>query len=117
MDWVDAQFGSASPPDTLAFVGCSAGASAVVFTEAARARQRYGSATTVVAGGDAPSNLLTEQFVRRGLVRWGADAALAQATGLNITENLHERLVQEALSAILTAHPTTQLAVYTRREE
>ena len=117
MDWVDAQFGTGSPPDTLAFVGCSAGASAVVFTEAARARQRYGSATTVVAVGDSPSNLLTEQFVRRGLVRWGADAALAQATGLNITENLHERLVQEALSAILTAHPTTQLAVYTRRED
>ena len=67
MDWVYANF---PQPDSLAFIGCSAGASAVVFTEAARASTKYGSRTRIVAIGDSPSNLLTEKFATQGLVNW-----------------------------------------------
>jgi len=75
MDWVYDNF---QQPDTLAFIGCSAGASAVVFTEAARASTKYGSRTRIVAIGDSPSNLVTEKFVKTGLVNW----CVSQAAGL-----------------------------------
>ena len=67
MDWVYSNF---ARPASLAFIGCSAGASAVVFTEAARASTNYGAGTNIVAVGDSPSNIVTEKFVKEGLVMW-----------------------------------------------
>ena len=113
MDWVYESFAA---PDSVGFVGCSAGASAVVLTEAARASVHYASAgTTVVAVGDSPSNLLTEKFVRQGLINWGVGAMLEEVTGWsNATEHLSENLLSEAMAAIFTRHPSVQFAFYTR---
>ena len=66
MNYLYSSFPLDSPPETLAFIGCSAGAAAVIVTEAARAAQIYPSnVTRVVAIGDSPSNTLTETFVQK----------------------------------------------------
>ena len=66
MKYLYSSFPLDSPPETLAFIGCSAGAAAVIVTEAARAAQIYPSnVTRVVAIGDSPSNTLTETFVQK----------------------------------------------------
>ena len=113
MDWV---YDSFAAPDSIAFVGCSAGASAVVFTEAARASIKYASAeTVVVAVGDSPSNLLTEKFARQGLVKWGVGQVLEDVTGWsNATEHLSENLLSEAMGAVFSRHPSVQFGFYTR---
>ena len=113
MDWVYESFAA---PDSIAFVGCSAGASAVVVTEAARASIEYSSAdTVVVAVGDSPSNLLTEQFAREGLVNWGVGPVLEDVTGWsNATEHLSDNLLSEAMGAVFLRHPSVQFAFYTR---
>lgn len=112
MDWVHQSF---SNPDTVAFVGCSAGASAVVITEAARASAHYGASTTVVSVGDSPSNLMTEKFAREGIINWGIGETIEDVTGWsNATEHLSEDLLSEAMDAIFARHPTVQFAFYTR---
>ena len=113
MDWVHESFPA---PDSLAFVGCSAGASAVIVTEAARAAVHYaGAGTTVVAVGDSPSNLMTEKFAREGLINWGIGSVLEEATGWsNATDHLGENLLSDAMSAVFSRHPTVQFAFYTR---
>mgnify|MGYP002631798219 CR=1 FL=1 len=110
------RYESFAAPDSVAFVGCSAGASAVVVTEAARASVRYSNAdTVVVAVGDSPSNLLTEQFAREGLVNWGIGSVLEDVTGWpNATEHLSENLLSEAMGAVFSRHPSVQFAFYTR---
>ena len=114
MDWVYQEYSS---PDSLAFVGCSAGASAVVLTEAARADTHYAAlpgSTTIVAVGDSPSNLLTEKFARQGLVKWGVGAELEHVTGwANATDHLGEDLLKDAMAVIFTAHPNVQFAFVT----
>jgi hypothetical protein len=114
MDWVYSNFPA---PQTIALVGCSAGASAVPVTEAARASAHYGAGTTVVAVGDSPSNLLTEQFVRDGLPSWGLGPYLANLTGLNLSAHLGVDLLADAMGALFDQHPGVQFAYYTRTED
>ena len=57
MSWVYANFppGSPSAPDTLTFMGCSAGAAGAIVTEAAQASQTYAAdGVRVLAMGDSP---------------------------------------------------------------
>ena len=82
MIWLYANFAAASnPPETLTFMGCSAGAAAVIVTEAMRASQAYAAANTrIVAMGVSASNTLTEEFVHRGLAQWGVTDAVVELT-------------------------------------
>lgn len=83
MDWVTASFPVSAPPLSLAFVGCSAGAAAVIITEAARASVTYaGVGTRIVAVGDSPSNTLTDAFVNDGLTNWGVAGSLEELAGV-----------------------------------
>jgi len=66
MDWVYNNF---PQPDSLAFIGCSAGASVIPFM-AARASTHYGKSTTIIAVADSPFALVTEKFARQGMVNW-----------------------------------------------
>ena len=117
MDWVYQEFPptTAGAPASLAFVGCSAGSSAVILTEAARADTFYAAqATTVVAVGDSPSNLMTEKFAREGLIKWGVGAELEHVTGwANATDHLSENILRDAMAAIFTAHPNVQFGFVT----
>jgi hypothetical protein len=119
MEWVRSNF---AQPERLAFIGCSAGAAAVVLTEAARASAHYNASvaagtTKIVAVGDSPSNLLTERFIRSGLYRWGAGPELGRLTGLDVSSHLDQHLLRDAMAALFARHPTTQFAYYTRTED
>ena len=117
VDWATTNsFPLSSPPDTLAFVGCSAGAAAVIVTEAARAAATYAiSGTRVVAVGDSPSNTLTESFVHEGLLKWGVLDSLEElaATTEFSPAPLRSSLLTDAVSAVLNAFPALDLGFYT----
>ena len=116
VDWATtSSFPVSSPPDTLAFVGCSAGAAAVIVTEAARASTIYAdSGVQVVAVGDSPSNTLTEAFVFDGLLKWGVLDSLeelAATTGF-APSPLRSSLLTDAVSAVLDAFPLARMGFY-----
>ena len=114
-DWVYTNFPA---PDSLAFIGCSAGAAAAPYLEAARAAAHYaGKNTTIVAVGDSPTNLMTDEFAKNDLVKWGIQEAVTEVTAWTKTDfanRLQPNFFEEALSAILSKWPNLQVGMYTR---
>jgi hypothetical protein len=122
MDWVYASFPAASsPPETLAFIGCSAGASAVIATEAARASRHYHTGVRIIAVGDSPTNTLTEHFVHEGLKRWGIGAILSELSstpGLQFSPSpMRASLLTDAVASVLVRWPATRLGYYSSLDD
>jgi hypothetical protein len=115
-DWIYQNFPA---PKSLAFIGCSAGAAAVPYMEAARASTMYaGKNVSVAAVGDSPTNLLTEPFVREGLLQWGIEDSIKDVTGWSdVGPYLKADMIEKALSSIFTKHPKVQFGIYTRTED
>jgi len=104
-----ASFPPTLPPEMISFVGCSAGAAAVIVTEAARASRAYPT-TKIVAVGVSPTTATTESFAHEGLAKWGVGGALDE---LNLsTAPLRASVLTDTVSIVLSRHPATRLGFY-----
>jgi len=115
ISWV---YQNVASPDTFALTGCSAGAAGVLMLEAARAERHYaGGNTKVVAIGDSPTFLLTDDFVQNCLPNWGIECVIERALNIETSVKANADLLLKVWELALTHYPKVSFGIYTSADD
>jgi len=95
-------------PETIAFIGCSAGATVVNVVQAASAVRRIkqeGLQSRVLALGDSPAMVVHDSFVQAAVANWGLETTVEDVFGNSVSLPQNADLVPKLWQELLRAMP------------